>query len=101
MKARRKLDRRLKADKNKTDKYFSYYLTLRSEPVTNFLEQATPKSELPISSINEVSGVACTHGLCDLFAPFQKQHPLPRYDAHQFLPTAAGPHAEGARGDSQ
>jgi len=55
MKARRKLDRRLKADKNKnkTDKYFSYYLTLRSEPVTNFLEQATPKSELPISSINE------------------------------------------------
>jgi len=55
MKVRRKLDRRLKADKNKnkTDKYFSYYLTLRSEPVTNFLEQATPKSELPISSINE------------------------------------------------
>jgi len=53
MKARRKLDRKLKADKNKTDKYFSYYLTLRSEPVTSFLRLATPKSELPISSINE------------------------------------------------
>eukprot|EP00966_Prymnesium_polylepis_P327904 7383730-Prymnesium_polylepis.2 len=63
MKARRKLDRKLKADKNKTDKYFSYYLTLRSEPVTSFLRLATPKSELPISSINEVSEAARKHAL--------------------------------------
>eukprot|EP00966_Prymnesium_polylepis_P167707 3876722-Prymnesium_polylepis.1 len=55
MKARRKLDRKLKADKNKTDKFYSDFLSLRSEPVANFLQRATPKSVLPISSINEVS----------------------------------------------
>ena len=53
MKARKKLDRKLKADKNKTDKYFSNYLCLRSEPVNTFLQRASPKSVLPISSMNE------------------------------------------------
>jgi len=51
--ARRKLDKKLKADKNTTDKYFSLYLSLRSEPVSTFLGQSNPKSELPIFSINE------------------------------------------------
>ena len=52
--ARRKLDKKLKADKNTTDKYYSLYLSLRSEPISTFLGQSTPKSELPITSINEV-----------------------------------------------
>ena len=53
MKARRKLDRKLKADKTKTDKFYALHLCLRSEPVSAFLGDAKPKSELPITSINE------------------------------------------------
>eukprot|EP00966_Prymnesium_polylepis_P309381 7149015-Prymnesium_polylepis.1 len=53
MKARTKLDKKLKADKNKTDKFYSFYLCLRSEPVATFLGEGKPKSELPITSINE------------------------------------------------
>jgi len=53
MKARRKLDKKLKADKEKTDKYYSSFLSLRSEPISVFLGNGRPKSELPITSINE------------------------------------------------
>ena len=52
-KARRKLDKKLKADKEKTDKYYSSFISLRSEPLSTFFGNGTPKAHLPITSINE------------------------------------------------
>ena len=52
-KARRALDKRVKASRHTTDAFYASFLALRSEPVQNFMRERPSKWVLPITSINE------------------------------------------------
>jgi len=53
MSARQKFDKQARPRKDITDEFYASYLSLRAEPVANFMERRQSRWALPITSVNE------------------------------------------------